>query len=92
MWSFSRRASDEDKFFFFLVHARNQILNIVVENPNDLGSSNKTSWCLVIAVLFDPSLLPLPVSGSGVMPGPSHGNVLRMFSRRKIAVRANNIV
>lgn len=79
-------------FFFFLVHARNQILNIVVENPNDLGSSNKTSWCLVIAVLFDPSLLPLPVSGSGVMPGPSHGNVLRMFSRRKIAVRANNIV
>lgn len=51
--------------FFFLIPARNQILNIVVENPNGLGCSNKTSWCLVLAVLFDPSLVPVP--GSGVM-------------------------
>lgn len=65
MWSFSRRASDEEKIFFFLIPARNQILNIVVGNPNGLGSSNKTSWCLVPAVLFDPSLVPVP--GSGVM-------------------------
>lgn len=28
----------------------------------------------------------------GWCTGPSHGNVLRMFSRRKITVRANNIV
>lgn len=30
----------------FFVPARNQRLNIVVKNPNDLGSRNKTSWCL----------------------------------------------
>jgi len=45
MWSFSRRASEEENFFF--VPARNQTPNIVVENPNDLGSRNKTSWCLM---------------------------------------------
>lgn len=52
--------------FFPLILARNQILNIVVGNPNGLGSSNKTSWSLVTAVLLDPSLVPVPVPGSGV--------------------------
>lgn len=44
MWSFSRRAAEEEIFF---VPATNQTLNIVAENPNDLGSRNKTSWCLM---------------------------------------------
>lgn len=35
------------KKIFFFVPARNQTLNIVVENPNDLASRNKTSRCLI---------------------------------------------
>lgn len=39
---------------FFLVPARNQTLNIVVENPNDLGSRNKTSGSVIPMLLAPP--------------------------------------
>lgn len=44
-WSFSRRASEEGTLV--LVPARNQTLNIVVENPNDLSSRNGALWAVI---------------------------------------------